>query len=198
MSTKGSPEGERGCAQRAGTPVKALQRAFALGLLTATLAGCGSSGGMQGLDAYVERDGGLVARLHSRSSAITGTARAFDYRDGVQVQLAASNLIPGTYRLVLHERGNCTSPNLYSAGPAWAPPGWTKPAGELLPSFFVGEEGTVVGYVVFIKGVGTSGPNSIRGRSFVLHSGSLVGEAFPGQPNNRMACGEIVEGKALF
>ena len=174
------------------------QRLFAPVFVVAALAGCGSSGGLQGLDAYVERDGGLVARLHSRSSAISGTVRAVDYRDGVQVQLAASNLIPGTYRLVLHERGNCSSPNLYSAGPAWSPPGWTKPAGDLLPSFFVGEEGTVAGYVVYIKGVSTSGPNTIRGRSFVIHSGNLVGEAFPGQPNNRMACGEIVEGKALF
>lgn len=177
-----------------------LPRRLVPAVLALLVAGCGSvgSGGLSGLQNYNELDGGLVARLASRSSAITGTVRVFDYRDGVQVQLAATNLIPGSYRLALHERGNCTSPNMFSAGPAWAPPGFTEPAGKLLPSFFVGEEGTVVGYVVYIKGVSTSGPTSIRGRSFVLHSGELVGEAFPGQPNNRMACGVIVEGKALF
>lgn len=170
-------------------------------LLAALLAGCGSSSGLQGLkglDAYEERDGGLVARLHSRSSAATGTVRVFDYRDGVQVQLAVTNLFPGSYRLALHERGNCSSPNLFSAGPAWAPPAWTKPAADLLPGFIANEEGNVSGYVVYIKGVSASGPNSIKGRSFVIHSGSLVGEAFPGQPNNRIACGVLVEGQALF
>ena len=169
--------------------------------LAVLLAGCGSSSslqGLKGLAAYEEHEGGLVARMHGRSSAVTGTVRVFDYRGGVQVQLAVSNLFPGDYRLALHERGNCTSPNLFSAGSAWAPPGWTRPAADLLPGFAASLEGDVSGYVAYIKGVSTSGPNSIKGRSFVIHSGQLVGEAFPGQPNNRIACGVLVEGQTLF
>lgn len=170
-------------------------------LFATTLAGCGSSSGLQGLqglNAYEEREGGLVARMHSRSSAVTGTVRVFDYRDGVQIQLAVTNLFPGSYRLALHERGNCSSPNLFSAGPAWAPAVWTKPAADLLPGFIANEEGQVSGYVVYIKGMSVSGPASIKGRSFVIHAGSLVGEAFPGQPNNRVACGVLVDAQALF
>lgn len=177
------------------------QRLVGASLAAALLAGCGSSRdlqGLQGLSAYEERDPGLVAQMHSRSSAVTGAIRVFDYRDGVQVQLAVSNLIPGSYRLALHERGNCSSPNLFSAGPAWAPPGSAKPAADLFPGFTAGEEGQVSGYVVYLKGVSTSGPTSIKGRSFVIHYGDRVGEAFPGQPNNRMACGVLVDGKALF
>ncbi len=165
------------------------------------LTGCGSGGGLsglQGLEAYETREGGLVARMSSRSSAVSGTVRVFNYRDGVQVQLAVTNLFPGAYRLALHERGNCTSPNLFSAGPAWAPPAWTKPAADLLPGFTANEEGQVSGYVVYIKGVTIDGPTSIKGRSFVIHGGNLVGEAFPGQPNNRIACGVLVEAEALF
>lgn len=180
-----------------GGPLAAMLAA----MLATLFAGCGSSSGLQGLqglNAYEEHEGGLVARLHGRSSAVTGTVRVFDYRDGVQVQLAVSNLIPGDYRLALHERGNCSSPNLFSAGSAWAPPVWTRPAADLLPGFTASMEGDVSGYVVHIKGVSTSGPNSIKGRSFVIHSGRLVGEAFPGQPNNRIACGVLVEGRALF
>lgn len=110
-----------------------------------------------------------------------------------------TNLFPGSYRLALHERGNCSSPNLFSAGPAWAPAVWTKPAANLLlPGFIANEEGQVSGYVVYIKGMSVSGPASIKGRSFVIHAGSLVGEAFPGQPNNRVACGVLVDAQALF
>ena len=176
-------------------------RVFGACALALVLAGCGSSGdlqGLKGIGAYEERDGGLVARMHSRSSAVTGTVRVYDDRDGVQVQLAVTNLFPGAYRLALHERGNCSSPNLFSAGSAWAPPGWTKPAADLLPGFIANEEGQASGYVVYLKGVSTSGPTSIKGRSFVTHAGSLVGEAFPGQPNNRVACGVLVDGEALF
>lgn len=182
--------------------IASSMRALLAWVLVGALAGCGASSntlqGLQGLDAYVERDGGLVARLASRGSALTGTVRVFNYRDGVQVQLAASNLMPGSYRITLNERGNCSSPNLFSAGPSWAPPGWNKPADELLPGFSVNAEGTIAGYVAYIKGVTTDGPNSIQGRAFVIHWGNVVGEAFPGQPNNRMACGVLVEGKALF
>ncbi len=170
-------------------------------VLVAALAGCGSSGdlqGLKGIGAYEERDPGLVAQLHSRSSAVTGAVRVYDYREGVQIQLAVTNLMPGSYRLALHERGNCSSPNLFSAGPAWAPPGSTKSGADLLPGFTAGQEGQVSGYVVYLKGVRTSGPNSIKGRSFVIHYGDLVGEAFPGQPNNRIACGVLVDGKAIL
>ncbi|MCC6869638.1 MAG: superoxide dismutase family protein [Burkholderiales bacterium] len=176
-------------------------RGFVLGILVIALGGCGSSGdlqGLKGIGAYEDRDPGLVARMQSRSSAVTGAVRVFDYRDGVQVQLAVSNLIPGSYRLALHERGNCSSPNLFSAGAAWAPPGSAKPGAELFPGFTAGEEGQVSGYVVYLPGVSTSGPKSIKGRSFVIHYGNLVGEAFPGQPNNRVACGVLVDGKAVL
>jgi len=134
---------------------------------------------------------GLGAQLRSPSSAATGVVRIYDYRDGVQVQLSINNLLPGAYRIAIHENGNCRSPNLFSAGPAWAPPGATKPAGDLLPAFTANNEGNENSYVAFIKGVATDGPQSLRGKSVVIHYGNLVGEAFPGQPNNRMACGVL-------
>jgi Cu/Zn superoxide dismutase len=156
--------------------------------LGAACAGC-SSGKQQGLDALVPEVGGLVAQVGSRSSAIKGVVHVYDYKDGVQVQLQASNLIPGTYVLAFHERANCGSPNLFSAGDPWAPPSWTRPAGELLPSFIVNEDGNQNGYVAFVKGVSVDGQVSLRGRSVIIHWGNKASEAFPGQPNNRMACG---------
>jgi len=148
-------------------------------------------------EAFVNQPGGLAAQLRSPSSAATGVVHVYDYRDGVQLQLAVDNLFPGQYRIAIHERGNCTSPNLFSAGPAWATTGWTKPAEDLLPGFFANNEGNQNNYVAFIKGVTTDGPQSLRGKSVVIHAGSLIGQAFPGQPNNRMACGVLVPNEGL-
>lgn len=152
------------------------------------LGGCSSSTSKEAGPIFAESPG-LVARLRSPSSAATGTVHIVDYRDGVTVQLVISNLIPGQYRVALHEKGNCSSTNLFSAGPAWAPPGMDPDT--LLPGFLANNDGNQNGYVASIKGVSTDGPNSLRGRSVVIHWGSRIGEAFPGQPNNRIACGVL-------
>ena len=147
----------------------------------------------------VARGGGLVAQLRGTGSAGVGVAHIINYRDGVVFQLSVDNLIPGaTYRVALHERGNCKSANLFSAGSAWAPPGWDKPQGDLLPQVVMNGEGGNSTYVAYIKGVRTEGPTSLRGRSVVVHWGYTISEAFPGQPNNRMMCGVLDNADALF
>jgi Cu/Zn superoxide dismutase len=154
-------------------------------------AGCGSSSpsSREGLNALLPQVDGVTAQLRSPSSAATGVVHIFDYKDGIQVQLAIDNLRPGAHRIAFHENPNCRSPNLFSAGRAWAPPSFTGNPGELLPGFIANQGGNENGYVAFVKGVSVDGPVSIRGRSVVIHYGNLVGEAYPGQPNNRMACG---------
>ena len=142
--------------------MKPFLQLIASAALAAGLSGCASV--KETMEAMVPQQGGLVAQLRSPSSAATGVVHVFDHRDGVQVQLAITNLIPGAYRIAIHERGNCRSPNLFSAGPAWAPPGWTKPAGDLLPGFIANNDGNENGYVAFVKGVRTEGPQSIRGQ----------------------------------
>lgn len=163
--------------------VRSIACAIALALLTS----CASTKGDAG--AQSARVGGLVANLRSSSSAVTGSVRAYEYRDGVQVQLAVYNLYPGQYRIAFHETPNCRSPNLFSAGPPWAPPGAAKPAADLLPGFLANNDGSQTGYVVYVPGVHVDREPSLRNRSVVIHWGTSVGEAFPGQPNNRMACG---------
>jgi Cu/Zn superoxide dismutase len=164
--------------------------ALALGM---SIAGCQSV-----REEMIVRGGGLVAQMRGTGSAATGVVRIIDYRDGVVFQLAVDNLITGTYRVALHERGNCKSPNLFSAGSAWAPPGWDKPPGDLLPQFTVNEGGNMNGYVAYIKGVRTEGPTSLRGRSVVIHWGNNISDTFPGQANNRVACGVLDTAKPLL
>jgi Cu/Zn superoxide dismutase len=161
--------------------------------LAAFLVSCGSNpaGGRS-------QTAGMVAQLRSPSSSATGVVRVFEFRDGVQVQLAIVNLYPGSFRIAFHENANCRSPNLFSAGAPWAPPSWSGPPGNLLPGFLANQEGSENGYVAFVKGLYVDREPSLRGRSVVIHWGTSVDEAFPGQPNNRMACGVFEASQSIF
>lgn len=141
---------------------------------------------------------GLEATMRGTGSAARGTVRIHNYRDGVSVQLAIYNLPNGSYRIALHERGNCSSPNLFSAGPAWAPAGSGKTPQDLLPPFSVNTDGDQDSYVAYISGARTEGPLSLQGKSVVIHFGSKVDEAIVGERNNRMACGVLGEIKSPF
>lgn len=174
--------------------MRRLQQVGTTALAALLVAGCSSS--MKQDMGIVPDSPGLVARMRSPSSAAVGTARVVDYRDGVTVQLSITNLIPGQYRVSFHENGNCSSINLFSAGPPWAPAGMDPDT--VLPGFLANNDGSQNGYVAFVKGVHTDGPGSLRGRSIVVHSGSRIGEAFPGQPNNRIACGVLETAQQLL
>ena len=156
-------------------------------IVLGSLAACSSTKPDAG--AMSARVGGLVAQLRGPSSAVTGSVRVYEFRDGVQVQLAVTNLYPGQYRIAFHTTPNCRSPNLFSAGPPWAPPGSAKPAGDLLPGFLANNEGSQYGYVAYVPGLHVDRDPSLRGKSIVIHWGTSVNEALPGQPNNRLACG---------
>lgn len=164
-----------------------------LAAVAVSLAGCQSM-----KETMVLRGGGLVAQLGGSGSAATGVVHVFNYRDGVVVQLAVANLLPGSYRIALHNGTNCKSPNLFSAGAAWAPPGSAKSPGELLPQLIADQDGTANSYVAYISGVRTEGPLSLRGRLVVIHYGNKISDAFPGQPNNRIACGVLDNADPTF
>ncbi len=141
---------------------------------------------------------GLEATLRPVGSAASGTVRVFNHRDGVALQLAVYNLPMGNYRIALHERGNCSSPNLFSAGSAWAPAGSGRTPQDLLPPFSIDTDGDRDTYVAYISGARTEGPLSLRGKSVVIHFGSKIDEAIVGQRNNRVACGVLGEIKSPF
>lgn len=166
------------------------RRACAAALVAlVALAGCASI--KEEGNAIFGRGPGLETALRGTGSAGTGTVRIVDFRDGVSFQMTLYNVLPGTYRVALHERGNCSSPNLFSAGPAWAPAESGKTPGDLLPQFSVDTEQDIKQYVAFIKGARVDGPMSLRGRSVVVHHGRTIDDALPGLPNNRMACGVL-------
>jgi len=163
--------------------------------LLLVLAACGTA--KQSATVDLQSVPGLDARLRGVGSAASGMVRVMDRGDGVTLTLNLTNLPPGTYRLAFHAKGNCNSPNLFSAGPAWAPAGAKKSATELIPAFAVSGEGGAV-FTTHIRDVRADGSDDLRRRTVVLHAGETIGAAFPGERNNRIACGVLDSIKPIF
>ncbi len=176
---------------RTGERLAARPASSALLIVLALLAGCGSTGSSQSI--FEPMDGkkptgtnyGVVAELRGIGSATRGKVRVIDRNDGVTILVSGSNLPPNQFRLSFNRDGNCTSPNGFSAGPPWAPPGMNPY--ELIPLFF-NPDGNATGQA-FIRGVHTTGENGVLGRSVIIYWGDKVTDAVIDVPNNRAACG---------
>ena len=128
----------------------------------------------------------------SGGSAAQGSAKFVDRGDGSLTALViVNNVMPGTYRVAIHERGNCGSPNAFSAGRPWAPPGSAVAATELLPSMAIGPNGN--GQLsTRLRGVALRGPDSLEGRAVLVHQGERVeADIVPNRPNRVVLCGAI-------
>ncbi len=89
---------------------------------------------------------------------------------------------------MIHATGNCSSPNGFSAGPPWAPPG--VPLAE--EGFPILKNDDSASSVVWLAGYKLTGPDGVVGRSVVVHEGgrgTIV--ARPDVPNDRIGCGVI-------
>ena len=134
-------------------------------------------------------DPGVGADMRPASgSAIHGRVTFQQYDGGVAAAVSVWAGIPGTMRVVIHTTGVCSSPNGFSAGPPWIPPGATEP---VIVRIFVSDNqyGTTTAR---LRGIKVDGPDGIRGKSVVVHLGSSSSlDAQPDVPNNRVACGVI-------
>jgi superoxide dismutase, Cu-Zn family len=119
---------------------------------------------------------------------------------GVTVVADAEGLTPGKHGFHVHEFGDCSAPDGSSAG-AHFNPNKTKHGGPDSSERHVGDLGNLVAdetgkahYERTDKIISLRGPNSIIGKSIVIHSGE---DDFKTQPSGnsgaRVACGVIVE-----
>lgn len=176
---------------RIGERLAARPASLALSIALTLLAGCGSTGSSQSI--FEPMDGkkpggtnyGVVAELRGIGSATRGKVRVIDRNDGVTILVSGSNLPPNQFRVSFNRDGNCTSPNGFSAGPPWAPPGLNPY--ELIPLFW-NPDGNAEAQA-FVRGVHTTGENGVLGRSVVIYWGDKVTDAVIDVPNNRSACG---------
>ena len=169
-------------------------RALALWGMAAALAACGSATGPLEMPDYSKRERGpgveaVLAPVNG--SAAQGTLKMVERNGALTVVGAVNNLMPGVYRFAVHERGNCSSPNGFSAGKPWAPPGFPRPAGEMLPEIMIGSNGNGV-ISATLRGVTLPAPDGVEGRSVVVHAGARVDDnVVPGVPNRLVLCGVL-------
>jgi Cu/Zn superoxide dismutase len=139
-------------------------------------------------------DPGVAAELRPVSdSAIKGLVSFKQYDGGVDIAINVYGN-PGVNRVVIHSNGVCNSPNGFSAGPPWIPPGATQP-----PMFRIAVSDNLYGTAsASLPGIKIDGPDGIRGKSVVVHRGNTGSlDAEPGKPNDRVACGVIEANKPI-
>lgn len=157
------------------------------------LAGCASWRGPETQKtpaiAPAQRGLGQVAELRPLGgSAVTGKLRVIDRGDGATLLVTAFQ-VPGTQiRIAFGDTANCTSPNGFSAGPAWSPLASKRKPEDLIRALYADSGGTVQASE-YIAGLRATGPNGVAGHSVVIFSGSKVTAARPDVPNDRIACG---------
>jgi len=129
--------------------------------------------------------------LQKNGSAAQGDVKVMQRGDLLWVLVSLNNLPPGPFRVVFHERDNCSSPNAFSAGRPWAPPGDPRAPTELLPVFAMGANGH--GQMTLrLHGVKLAGPDSLAGRSVLVHAGDTAAPALvPDVPNAVVLCGTL-------
>ena len=143
-------------------------------------------------------DMGQVAALRPiGGAALSGKIRVVDRGDGASVLVAVLNIPARAYRLVFHERGNCTSPNAFSAGAPWAPAASGKPPEDLVPVQYANPD-TSVETEIRVRGLHANGPDGVAGRSVVLYAGPVVTIPRPDVPNQAIACGVFETARSIF
>ncbi len=155
-------------------------------MLLVALAGCTSTG--DNASRALTLGPSVGAHLVPKAGSPVKGLILFRRREGgVTMVVQLQDVTPGPYRIAIHTTGNCSSPNTFSAGPPWAPPGG-------VPQVYAGAAGNtgLLMMTASLDGVAVDGPDGILGKAVVVHQG-LAGplDAQPGLPNNRIACGVI-------
>lgn len=170
-------------------------------LVAAALGGCATSrepaAAQRSPAAAAVRNLGQVAVLRAiGGSAVSGKVRVVDRGDGAMVTVAAFNLPIGEFRIAIQETPNCTSPNGFSAGPAWAPPASKRKPEDLVSTLIADADGNAQASQQ-VAGLRATGVDGVAGHSVVVYAGSRVTAAHPDVPNERIACGVFEPVKPL-
>jgi len=142
----------------------------------------------------VREEPGVDARLKDMGSGVSGTVYVRESGDLLVVRVVMQTDRAGTYRVVFHANPNCSSPNAFSAGAPWSPPGASAPPGRLVPAAYAGTDGNV-NLVARIRGVRMG---DLEKRSVLVYHGDDTTPPRPDVPNNVVACGVFARSTVLF
>ena len=143
-----------------------------------------------------------AAQLESKSgSQVTGTVTFTKVGDDVQVVADVQNLKPGKHGIHIHEKGDCSAPDAMSAGAHFnpthqhhdGPTGTERHAGDFGN---IEADASGKGHLEWKGKLDLSGPNSIIGKSVIVHEKEDDLKTDPtGNSGARFACGVIEAAK---
>jgi superoxide dismutase, Cu-Zn family len=163
------------------------RRAGLLAVLAIALAGCGTLGDVFKFESPASSPSAYGAVFAPTNGSVAGGGvRIIPRDDGIALNIYVTGLPPGRFRVAFHANGNCSSPNAFSAGPPWSPPG-VEPA---LLSLAASSDGGAT-LSVRLRGYKLEGADGLLGKAVVLHEGGGSLDARPDVPNGRLACGVI-------
>ncbi|NLI81211.1 MAG: superoxide dismutase family protein [Deltaproteobacteria bacterium] len=169
---------------------------FALVFLgVVAVVGCGSGGKSDEKQAISK----AMATLHpTQGNQVQGTVTFTREKSGIRVTAQVVGLKPGLHGFHIHEFGDCSAPDARNAGdhfnpakmPHGGPTSEKKHVGDL-GNIEAGESG-VGKYDAVVSQLAFDGPNSIIGRSVIVHAlpDDLVTQPTGGS-GARQACGVI-------
>jgi len=142
-----------------------------------------------------------VASIEARSgSTLAGTATFSEMGGGVHVVVDVTGAPPGLHAVHLHEKGDCSAPDATSAGGHFNPTGMPHGAPDAR-EHHAGDFGNMT---VGADGHGhmeihstmlnvAAGPNSVAGRSIVVHAreDDMTTQNPPGNAGGRIGCGVV-------
>jgi Cu-Zn family superoxide dismutase len=140
-----------------------------------------------------------AAQLEPKSgSQVTGSVTFTKVGDEVQVVADVQNLKPGKHGIHIHEKGDCSAPDAMSAG-AHFNPTHQHHDGPTGTERHVGDFGNIEadasgkGHLQWKGKLDLSGPNSIIGKSVIVHEKEDDLKTDPsGNSGARFACGPIL------
>jgi Cu/Zn superoxide dismutase len=144
--------------------------------------------------AKAREEPGVEARLKDMGAAVSGAVYVRESGDLLVVRVVLQTDRPGTYRVVFHANGNCSSPNAFSAGAPWSPPGASAPPGRLVPPAYAGTDGNV-DLVARLRGVRMG---DLEKRGVLIYQGDDTTPPRPDVPNNVVACGAFTRSTSIF
>lgn len=193
------------------------RHALALGLLTLSLAACGSPETAEQAEATAPGSAATtgdamsssgqaastraVATLRTADGAAAGTATATEADGGVLVAIQGEGLPPGQHGVHVHTTGRCDAPAFESAGDHWNPTaaqhGLENPQGQHggdMPNMTVDQTGR--GSAEYrLKNATFAGLLEGDGSAFVVHASADDQRTDPsGNSGDRIACGVFAAG----
>lgn len=184
---------------------KKLTTAGFLLALTGALAACGNASDSQGSDSGAAKMTGdatkAVAMINpTKDYDVQGKVVFTKVEEGVKVHAELKNLTPGKHGFHVHAKGDCSAPDLSSAGPHFSPK--NDPHGaptDPPPKHHTGDMGNIMAkdsgkasMTQTFDFMTLSGKHSIVGQAVIVHAGADDLTSQPsGAAGPRIGCGVI-------